>query len=77
MYLTVFLSGYEYKNEYKYEREREREKRGKAVKQHSPANTIETKKRELNMLSSTQRLIQVDKALYLLETVSGLRELGS
>lgn len=27
MYLTVFLSGYEYKNEYKYEREREREKR--------------------------------------------------
>lgn len=30
MYLTVFLSGYEYKNEYKYERERE--KRGKAVK---------------------------------------------
>jgi hypothetical protein len=28
------------------------------------------------MLSSTQRLIQVDKALYLLETVSGLRELG-
>jgi hypothetical protein len=72
MSLTVFLSGYEYKNEYKYERE----KRGKTVKQHSPANTIETKKRELNMLSSTQRLIQVDKALYLLETVSGLRELG-
>lgn len=28
------------------------------------------------MLSSTQRLIQVDQALYLLETVSGLRELG-
>lgn len=28
------------------------------------------------MLSSTQRLIQVDKALNLLETVSGLRELG-
>ena len=28
------------------------------------------------MLSSTQRLIQVDNALYLLETVSGLRELG-
>lgn len=28
------------------------------------------------MLSSTQRLIQVDKTLYLLETVSGLRELG-
>lgn len=28
------------------------------------------------MLSSTQRLIQVDKALYLLKTVSGLRELG-
>ena len=28
------------------------------------------------MLSSTQRLIQVDKALYLLETVSGLREPG-
>lgn len=26
MYLTVFLSGYEYKNEYKYERERERER---------------------------------------------------
>lgn len=40
MFLTVFLSGYEYKNEYKYERE----KRGKAVKAHSPANTIETKK---------------------------------
>lgn len=38
MSLTVFLSGYEYKNEYKYERE----KRGKTVKQHSPANTIET-----------------------------------
>lgn len=53
-----------------------REKRGKTVKQHSPANTIETKKRELNMLSSTQHLIQVDKALYLLKTVSGLRELG-
>ncbi len=51
MSLTVFLSGYEYKNEYKYERE----KRGKTVKQHSPANTIETKKRELNMLSSTQQ----------------------
>ena len=41
MSLTVFLSGYEYKNEYKYERE----KRGKTVKQHSPANTIETKKK--------------------------------
>lgn len=40
MFLTVFLSGYEYNNEYKYERE----KRGKAVKAHSPANTIETKK---------------------------------
>lgn len=24
MYLTVFLSGYEYKNEYKYEREKKR-----------------------------------------------------
>lgn len=31
MYLTVFLSGYEYKNEYKYERERE----GKEEKQSS------------------------------------------
>lgn len=71
MYLTVFLSGYEYKNEYKYEREKR-----KSSQVHSPANTIETKKRELNMLSSTQRLIQVDQALYLLETVSGLRELG-
>lgn len=72
MSLTVSSQGMNTKNEYKYERE----KRGKTVKQHSPANTIETKKRELNMLSSTQRLIQVDKALYLLETVSGLRELG-
>lgn len=26
MSLTVFLSGYEYKNEYKYEREREKRK---------------------------------------------------
>jgi len=69
MSLTVFLSGYEYKNEYKYERERKEEKQSSNI-------PIETKKRELNMLSSTQRLIQVDKALYLLETVSGLRELG-
>lgn len=69
MSLTVFLSGYEYKNEYKYERERKEEKQSSNI-------PIETKKRELNMLSSTQHLIQVDKALYLLETVSGLRELG-
>ena len=51
-------------------RERKEEKQSSNI-------PIETKKRELNMLSSTQRLIQVDKALYLLETVSGLRELGS
>lgn len=50
-------------------RERKEEKQSSNI-------PIETKKRELNMLSSTQRLIQVDKALYLLETVSGLRELG-
>lgn len=73
MSLTVFLSGYEYKKMNISMRER---KRGKAVKQHSPTITIETKKIKLNMLSSTQCLIQVDKALYLLETIGGLRELG-
>lgn len=31
MYLTVFLSGYEYKNEYKYEREREKRKSSQAT----------------------------------------------
>ena len=32
MYLTVFLPGYEYKNEYKYERERKEEKQSSNIR---------------------------------------------
>lgn len=71
MPLTVFPGKHECENEYKHERERMRKTSQEAFARH----TIETKKRELNMLSATQRLIQVDETLYLLEAVGCLRQL--
>ncbi len=52
-----------------------RERMRKTSQEAFARHTIETKKRELNMLSATQRLIQVDETLYLLEAVGCLRQL--